>query len=710
MRQTEGPVLLLAVPGSGKTTVLITRAGYLNLAHGVPSTNILCLTYTKAAALEMKERYCKKFRIDQRDAPYFSTINAFCNQVLITCSREKGERLPKILENSDRLLRTLLKKQIGEYPSDADVKLAQALIGKAKNEMLNDDQIAELSLEQTFDFPVLYDSYRKALRENNGMDFDDQMVLAMEYLNRYPDLLERIRKRYQYLALDEAQDTSLIQHKIVQLITGRRGNLFMVGDEDQSIYGFRGASPRCILSFQQDYDNATVLRMETNYRSDILICKKASLFIKRNHARMDKTILPWSQEDGKLVWKSLPDETMQADYLMSLIRKYEGSEDTLAILFRNNESAIPLLAKLVQEPHHVRFRGDVKTTLANYIISDILNLLRFAKAGSDESLFRQLYFKMNLFLPKVKLDLFLQTRWNHRDPILHEIASSMDHFLTDQQKDAAFSANHVLQKIAEMPPEPAIQSLLHDLGYKDYVAKKIKASRSSQSTAQAKINTLLLLARECTTIQDLIDQVDKLSSFQGSENSNITLSTMHSSKGLEFDRVELINLHNGVLPSDSPELTWEDREEEVRLFYVAATRARHHLEIITPSTILGEPVAKSPFVDAFFGNDGWTVADDEAVEVDAKYRPDHVPACPAELEISDQPQASSIRHKGRTPAIPAPLTLRPVVTPQAPASERDGTAEDFFAAMHPAPCAPREKTAPRKGFFSGIISHIEDPF
>ena len=109
VRQTEGPVLLLAVPGSGKTTVLITHAGYLKLAHGVPSTNILCLTYTKAAALEMKERYCKKFRVDQREAPYFSTINAFCNQVLITCSREKGEHLPKILENSDRILRMLLK-------------------------------------------------------------------------------------------------------------------------------------------------------------------------------------------------------------------------------------------------------------------------------------------------------------------------------------------------------------------------------------------------------------------------------------------------------------------------------------------------------------------------------------------------------------------------------------------------------------------------
>lgn len=710
MRQTEGPVLLLAVPGSGKTTVLITRAGYLNLACGVPSSNILCLTYTKAAALEMKERYCKKFRVDQREAPYFSTINAFCNQVLITCSREKGERLPKILENSDRILRMLLKKQTGEYPSDADVKLAQALIGKTKNEMLKDDQIAELSLGQIFDFPVLYDSYRKKLRENNGMDFDDQMVLAMEYLNKYPDLLERIRKRYQYLALDEAQDTSLIQHKIVQLITGRTGNLFMVGDEDQSIYGFRGASPRCILSFQQDYENATVLRMETNYRSDILICKKASLFIKRNHARMDKTILPWSQEEGKLVFKSLPDETMQAAYLMTLIRKYEGSEDTLAILFRNNESAIPLLAKLVKEPHHVRFRGDMKTTLANYVISDILNLLRFAKVGSDESLFRQLYFKMNLYLPKVKLDLFLQTRWNHRDPILQGIASSMGHFLTDQQKEAAFSANHVLQKIAEMSPEPAIQSLLHDLGYKDYVTKKLKASRSSQSTAQAKINTLLLLARECATIQDLIDQVDKISSFRGSENSNITLSTMHSSKGLEFDRVELINLHNGVLPSDSPELTWEDREEEVRLFYVAATRARHHLEIITPSTILGEPVAKSPFVDAFFGKDGWTVVEDEPAEADAECRPDLVPTDSPELENSDNSPSVSARSKRRTPAIPVPVEQRPVVTRQAPEPEEGGTAEDCLAKMHTAASVPQDKTVPRKGFFSGIVSHIEDPF
>ena len=317
---------------------------------------------------------------------------------------------------------------------------------------------------------------------------------------------------------------------------------------------------------------------------------------------------------------------------------------------------------------------------------------------------------MNLFLPKVKLDLFLQTRWNHRDPILHEIASSLDHFLTDRQKDAAFSANHVLQKIAEMPPEPAIQSLLHDLGYKDYVAKKLKASRSSQSTAQAKINTLLLLAKECTTIQDLMDQMDKISSFQGSENSNITLSTMHSSKGLEFDRVELINLHNGVLPSDSPELTWEDREEEVRLFYVAATRARHHLEIITPNTILGEPVAKSPFVDAFFGNDGWTMADDEPAEVDVKYRPDHVPTDSPELENSDNSPSVSARSKRRTPAIPVPVEQRPVVTRQAPESEEGGTAEDSLAKMHTAASVLQDKTVPRKGFFSGIVSHIEDPF
>lgn len=594
VQRVNGATLLLAVPGSGKTTVIVARTGYLLHVVGIDPRNILTITFTKAAAREMKERFIKKFGEVNGLVPHFSTINSFCLSVIKTCAREKHITIPELVPNNEPIIRDIARTMMRDYPSDSTIKSLAQSIGKVKNELMENEQIKQIE-EEGIDFYEFYLKYKAHLTDNGLMDFDDQLLMANELLDTYPDILARAKKQYRYISLDEAQDTSLVQHRIAQKLVGKDGNIFMVGDEDQSIYGSRGAYPEALLSFESDYNNASIIYMETNFRSDQKIVLAANQFIKRNKERHDKNMHPNSTEEGKINFVPLQDMKSQPHMVFDAIRKALAAKDhTLAILYRNNYSAIPIINLLQKAGLGVRTRDAAGIFLTNFVVSDILTFFRFAKDQTNLQLFRQLYYKLGLYLKSSVVQSIEETM--ARQPCRSALIP-----LTHYGRISAQSRQilRYMDELPKMSPLDGIDSILWNIGYMDnWLQRKIDEG-ASESSLMLKVNILKLVAMEYKTVDEFLTAIDRIRDYQGDPDSNVTLSTIHSSKGLEFDQVVLVDVFNGVLPTISNTKEEKDEEEEARLFYVGATRAKHQLDIVVPNAMFGQALEVSEFLKGF---------------------------------------------------------------------------------------------------------------
>ena len=293
-RTVDGPVLLLAVPGSGKTTVLVTRLGYMVYCCGIAPESVLTMTYTVAATGDMKRRFASLFGPEYADRLEFRTINGVSSKIIRYYSEYYRRQAFRLLDNDaelTELVRSIYQSVNEEYAEIGTVKDIRSAIAFIKNMMLTDGEIdsMETGIEN---FPEIYRRYQEKLKKRKRMDFDDQMYYAKRILETCPPVLEYFQERCRYVCVDEAQDTSKIQHAIIRLLARRYGNLFMVGDEDQSVYGFRAAWPDALLNFERDYPGARVLFMERNYRSTNEIIGVANAFISGNRFRRRKAILP----------------------------------------------------------------------------------------------------------------------------------------------------------------------------------------------------------------------------------------------------------------------------------------------------------------------------------------------------------------------------------------------------------------------------------
>lgn len=595
VQRVNGATLLLAVPGSGKTTVIVARTGYLLQVAGVDPRNILTITFTKAAAREMKERFIKKFNIGPNDpVPHFSTINSFCLSVIRTCQREKGVKIPMLVPNNSSIIRDIARRMMKDYPSDATVNSLGQSIGKAKNELMDDEQLKGID-EKVLDFRDFFHAYQSHLAQNGLMDFDDQLLMADELLDQFPDILARAKRRYRYISLDEAQDTSLVQHIIVQKLVGRNGNIFMVGDEDQSIYGSRGAHPAALLNFEQNYDNASVIYMDTNWRSDQCIVQATRKFITRNSQRRDKNMTAASKEPGQINIIPLGDLKNQPRLLLGEIKKAIAEpEKTMGILYRNNYSAIPIINLLRQEGIGIRTRDTVNLYLTHYIVNDITALLRLAMNPRDIKSFRQVYYKLGLYM---KASLVEQIEAKMQEYPEKTVWDALDCYPALNRK--LKSIKRALSNITKSSPVDAIDCVLYIVDYWDnWLQRKVDEGESELSIL-IKVDILKMVAMEYDTVPTFLAGLASLNDYQSNQQSNVMLSTIHSSKGLEFDRVILIDVFNGILPSISNNKALEDEEEEVRLFYVGATRARHELDIVLAHQMFGYPLELSEFLKDF---------------------------------------------------------------------------------------------------------------
>lgn len=590
VRRVNGATLLLAVPGSGKTTVIVARTGYLMYVAGVKPENILTITYTRAAAKEMKERFIKKFAPER--IPAFSTINSFCLSVINTCAKEKYIHVPKLVPNNESIVRAIAAKMLPEYPSDSQVRSLAQKVCKVKNKLMTFQEIEAIE-ENSLDFSAFYQAYKLYMSEHDLMDFDDQLLMANDLLDEYPDILQRAHEKFRYVSVDEAQDTSYVQHLIVQKLVGRNGNIFMVGDEDQSIYGFRGAYPAALLDFQSNYNEPCILRMETNYRSDRNIVSAANQFIKLNTRRLDKNMRAQSPKDGAIVVTCIDRMEQQAELLLERIRNQKPDE-SLAILYRNNDSAIPLINLLQMNGIQVQTRDATKTFMTNYVIRDLLDFMLLALNPADTTAFGHLYYKMGLYMKGVTAKRIIEAV---EEGECRNVFSAAMKFAGG--KGYAWKIECLprdFSDLAKKKPVEAIDYILFMLDYwSNWLTKKIDAGASEQFIS-LRISILKMVAEKYSTIPDFLAALKNITEYKGCQDSNVTVTTIHSSKGLEFDKVILIDMVSGIIPGDSDDRDAEDDEEDARAFYVGATRARHELEIITCRKMYQEKLEVSEFV------------------------------------------------------------------------------------------------------------------
>ncbi|WP_051594016.1 ATP-dependent helicase [Butyrivibrio sp. AE3003] len=466
VRAVEGFVLLLAVPGSGKTTVLINRLGYMLYVKGIRPENILTLTYTVAATKDMARRFESVFGRASSNLLEFRTINGICYEIIREYGRRIGKKPFDLITDdklSGKILTDIYIDVMDEYPTESDIKNVRTLITYCKNMLLTEEEIKKRGEDEGLDLFKIYDRYNAELKARSLMDYDDQMIYAYRMLKSSSEMLSFFKNRYKYICVDEAQDTSKSQHMIISLLAGENGNLFMVGDEDQSIYGFRAAYPDALLNFEKDHRGARVLVMNKNYRSNAKIVETADLFIQKNFNRHNKHMCAEREASSEINYVTLRSRDSQYKYLFEMAG---ASDSGLAILYRDNESIIPLIDLLEREDFSYRIKSTDMSFFSNRVVVDIANILKFALNPSDPALFMNIYFKFQTYLRKPDAEKMIYIADRKHIGIL-DAAESID--LNGRVLGNVRSLRTHFRNMAMEPPGKALNRIDKYMGYGDYL-------------------------------------------------------------------------------------------------------------------------------------------------------------------------------------------------------------------------------------------------
>ena len=603
----DGPTLVLAVPGGGKTTVLVTRLGYMIFCLGIRPEKILTLTYTTAATRDMRERFLSIFGEQMRPddpLPEFRTINGVCAKVILWYGRKIGKQPFRLLADEHEirhLLSELFKEVEEDYATETDLHTIRTEIAYIKNMMLTKEEIVSRYEDFPFDLSSIFEKYSRILREQKLMDYDDQMIYAHVILSKNPDVLSHFQNQYPYICVDEAQDTSKIQHEIINLLAAGGKSLFMVGDEDQSIYGFRAAYPEALLQFEQKHVCALVLNMEDNFRSTKAIADSADEFIRKNVLRHDKEMRA-ARPFGKPIHR-IPLKGPGAQYTYLAKVAEEPSMET-AVLYRDNENVIPLADLLERRGIPYRLKNTELAFFTDRVVSDISKIIHFANHPSDEEIFLQIYYKISSYLKKDQAQNACALSKKHNLPILDAVIRFGR--LPARTAESCRRIRSQLAAITHDTASEAIKRICTSMGYRNYLTRSGISDR--------KIRILTSIARRELTPTDYLSRMDELriilENKTSDEHCRFILSTIHSSKGLEYDCVYLMDVADGIFPDQLPDsnaksewqrirkikgfaerqkafqalpetiqLQLKTYEEDRRLFYVGITRAKEELHL-----------------------------------------------------------------------------------------------------------------------------------
>ena len=601
----DGPCMVLAGPGSGKTRIISQRIVSMVLDHDIPPTRILAISFTKASSLEMKKRTLAYGRDDRLNKVSFGTFHSSFFRIL---RRYAGVSLEDLLLDQDRfkLARSILKYlKISNYNDDDVLDLLNE-ISLVKNELVDYRDYDSQSFDQEI-FQKAYRLYEDEKKRHGKIDFDDMLIQTYDLLNNDPAILSIVRQVFKYILIDEFQDINRVQFELIRLIAGQENNLFVVGDEDQSIYGFRGARPDFMLEFDQYFPSARHILLDTNYRSSKDIVDLSLGLIKKNKKRHPKDLKAFSKDPARISYiypKDTDDEArLVADQIFDRVGSQKGADyGDFAVIYRTNRQARAFVDAFMDKRIPFILKDAPKTIYDHWVSLDIIAYLRIAMeigSGGDwarviNKPFRYIS-KKSLAKAEASMD-FLDCLLNDED-------------IKDFQKKNLEDLYIDLNYVRGLSPQYSISYIRTTLDYDRYILDYCHERRIKSQQIVEILDELEAAAGPYRTILDFFKHIDQVreevkknadktagSSLATSADKGVVLTTMHSSKGLEFDNVYIVGVNEGIVPYQLGEDSKHDIEEERRLLYVAITRAKRVLVISSPLKRFGKKIGQSQFL------------------------------------------------------------------------------------------------------------------
>ena len=582
-----GPALVIAGAGSGKTRTVVHRVAYLIAEREVYPTEILAVTFTNKAAGEMRERLTRMVGRAAGEL-WVSTFHSAGLRIL----RRYGERVglkPGFVVYDDDDQRVLLKEVLGSLGIEAKPRYVRAIIDRIKNRMWSladfvaeaDDWVGGLSKQQ---MAAVYERYQQRLAENNALDFNDLLLRTIALFEQHPETLAAVRQRARFVHVDEYQDTNPAQYRLTKLLAGDEANLMVVGDPDQSIYGFRNADIQNILGFEQDFPGAKIYRLEANYRSAPAILEVANALIQRNQQRLEKTLRPIKQGGEPVRLYQAPDHREEAAFvareIARLARKRELSD--FAVLYRTNAQSRVLEEAFRRINLPARIVGGVGF-YERREIKDVLAYARLAVNPADDVALRRVINVPGRGIGATSVGRLAE--WaEQRGVSLYEAARHAAEIIGKRQATAAAGFVELIATLREAAensgPEAFLRLLLAESGYGEMLRREGDSEPRLEN-----LEELLRAAAEWEeehggTVAEFLDEIALTARAEepnGAPDSAVTLMTLHNAKGLEFPVVFVVGVEEGLLPHRSSLGSDAEIEEERRLLYVGMTRAQEAL-------------------------------------------------------------------------------------------------------------------------------------
>ena len=591
---TEGPLLILAGAGSGKTRVLTHRIAYLIEEKEVNPWNILAITFTNKAAGEMRERVDSLVGFGA-ESIWVSTFHSTCVRILRRYIEHLGYTTSFSIYDSDDQ-KTLMKQVFKTLDIDTKQYKERSVLGiisSAKDKLISPEEFL-LNAGQDFrqkKVGEIYREYQNQLKKNNALDFDDLIVKTVELFQNDSQILDYYQERFRYIMVDEYQDTNTAQFKLISLLASKYGNLCVVGDDDQSIYRFRGADIENILSFEQTFPGARVIKLEQNYRSTQNILDAANGVIRHNRGRKEKSLWTANGTGDEILFKQFDDARDEADYIARQIRDSEFSYQDQAVLYRTNAQSRLLEERCIFYNVPYRLVGGVNFYQRKEI-KDILAYLKTVANGVDDlSVLRIINVpkrgigatsmgRVTMFASEHGMSLYSALREARMVPGLGKAVEKIGRFISQMECFRAMAQSE------EYSIQDLIEAILEETGYEEELkAEGEIEAETRMENIQELINKAAAYEEDSQhpSLDEFLEQVALVADIDNVDSSEdrVTLMTLHSAKGLEFPKVYLAGMEDGLFPgmmavsSDDP----TDMEEERRLCYVGITRAKKELVI-----------------------------------------------------------------------------------------------------------------------------------
>ncbi|MBE6139040.1 MAG: ATP-dependent DNA helicase PcrA [Firmicutes bacterium] len=579
---TDGPMLILAGAGSGKTKVLTTKIAYLIEEKGIDPYNILAITFTNKAANEMKSRVENMLGVSS-NMIQISTFHSFGLSIIKRHYEKLGFKSNFTIIDSDDSLSTVKRilKDMNLDPKFFNPKTIRNKISSAKNELMSPEELDKFTNNEIDEITVkVYTEYQKKLKVNNSLDFDDLLMLPIILFNENKEVLEYYQERFKYVLIDEYQDTNRVQYILTKMLSAKYKNICVVGDPDQSIYGFRGSNYKNILNFEKDYKNTKVILLEQNYRSTKNILNAANDIIKNNKNRKEKELWTDNNAGDKIKYKRCDDEKDEANYVVTSVKKLikEGCDlEDIAVLYRTNAQSRNIEEAFLRENIPYKVVGSFYFYNRKEI-KDLISYLKLIYNPSDDISLNRI-----INVPKRGIGLKTMENLTTKANILNESIFNT----IDSGKELEFKK--LIFEFQQMSEELSLTELVDLVLDKTGIRKELELEDTIESRGRLEnLEEFKSITKSyedkygVVSLAEFLDEISLVSDVEEHKNRTdvVTLMTVHSAKGLEFNHVFIIGLEEGVFPHSMCLYSNDEIEEERRLCYVAVTRAKEKLTIL----------------------------------------------------------------------------------------------------------------------------------